>query len=52
MNHEEIETEIVTIAKEDNASRRPWNRPVITRIEMKRTMLSVGSGTDYTTLHN
>jgi len=30
----------------DNSVSRLWRKPVITRIEMKRTMFAIGSGAD------
>lgn len=33
----------------DTANRRPWEKPVVTRIEMKRTMVAAGSAQDATT---
>lgn len=43
----EIIAEVIESGKRD--LRRTWCKPVVTRIEMKRTMLSVGSGNDGTT---
>lgn len=36
---------------DDNSVSRIWRKPVITRIEMKRTMFAIGSGADGYTGH-
>jgi hypothetical protein len=41
-----------TITKDEYLSRRPWIKPIITRIEMKRTMFAAGSGADSTDIHS
>ncbi|HEX9022754.1 MAG TPA: hypothetical protein VF799_02840 [Geobacteraceae bacterium] len=35
----------------DSDTRRKWDKPVATRIEIKRTMFGAGSGNDGSTLH-
>ncbi len=30
----------------DESSRRPWHKPIVKRIDVKRTMFNLGSGAD------
>lgn len=35
----------------DEAVHRPWHKPTVKRIDMKRTMFSLGSGADSVSVH-
>jgi hypothetical protein len=51
MDKEKTNNNNRTVTKDEALSRRPWTRPNINRIEMKRTMFAVGSANDSSSGH-